>query len=450
MTSSVFDNSTPLRTKDQLIAHLEAGCTQTPRMGIEDEKLIVHGETFQRLGFEGQDSIPALLQELARHREAWTPVLEEGQYVGLTESQPLLGNISQEPGGQLEFASHPRDTLQQLWHDYQTYLQLLKHIMEQKGWVALSTGVDPLTPLEQAPRVSKRRYDIMRAYMPHKGDLGLWMMHQTCTTQVSLDFESERDMAQKMRLATQLQPFITALFANSPLREGKVNGYASYRAHIWTRTDPDRCGHLTFALEPGMGFERYVDYALEVPLYFLYRDGGYQPVERGITFRQLMEDPTKAPFAGELILADWEMHLTTLFPEVRLKNIIELRGADTCRPEWVPALVAFWIGALYHAPTTEALIQLLKSWKGEVFVELAADVPRQGMLASVQGQSLFHWAQQILPLIYQGLVARNLGEEVFLEPLERLLEAKATPADLQTLIFQETGDLGPVLAYLAI
>ncbi|MGL5720699.1 MAG: glutamate--cysteine ligase, partial [Alphaproteobacteria bacterium] len=316
MTASIFQDQTPVRSKDLLVEQFEKSCKPEQKIGLEDEKFIYTEANFQRLGYEtspGSFSIPTLLREMARNQPGWEPVLEENNWIGLSGKQ-TLGMISLEPGGQLEFASHPWTSLHELWENYQGYLRLLTQVTQQQGLLVLNSGVDPLTPLSAAPQVPKQRYNVMRAYMPQQGTLGLWMMHQTCTTQVSLDFATERDMVQKMRLGLLLQPLVTALFANSPFREGKLNGYESYRAHIWTQTDPQRCGALPFVFEAGMGFERYVDYALDVPMYFLYREGMYHPVQEGLTFRQFMENPDKAPLPTEPLLSDWQLHLTKLFP----------------------------------------------------------------------------------------------------------------------------------------
>ncbi|MGL4825650.1 MAG: glutamate--cysteine ligase [Alphaproteobacteria bacterium] len=451
MTAAIFQDQTPVRSKDLLVEQFEKSCKPEQKIGLEDEKFIYTEANFQRLGYEaspGDFSIPTLLKEMAHNQPGWEPVLEENNWIGLSGKQ-TLGMISLEPGGQLEFASHPWTSLHELWENYQSYLRLLSQVTQQQGLLVLNSGVDPLTPLSAAPQVPKQRYNVMRSYMPQQGTLGLWMMHQTCTTQLSFDFATERDMVQKMRLGLLLQPLVTALFANSPFCEGKLNGYESYRAHIWAQTDPHRCGTLPFVFEAGMGFERYVDYALDVPMYFLYREGVYHPVQESLTFRQFMENPKKAPLPTEPLLSDWQLHLTTLFPDVRLKNVIEMRGADSCSPEDAMALAAFWVGLLYHAPTAKAVETLLKSWNIEALLDLAGQVPRLGMGSSLRGKTLFQWAEQLLPLIYQGLVGRNLGEEVFFAPLEQLLEAKTSPAGLQRLIFQETGNLEPVLAYLA-
>jgi glutamate--cysteine ligase len=477
MTATLFQDQTPVRSKALLVEQLEKSCKPEQKIGLEDEKFVYTQTPFRRLGYEGAVdalggdaernasapySIPLLLKEMARQQPGWEPVLEQDHWIGLSGGRSAglsggfsgknatLGMVSLEPGGQLEFSSYPWTSLHELWENYQGYLRLLEQITEQHQLLVLTSGVDPLTPLFAAPQVPKQRYEVMRTYMPSKGALGLWMMHQTCTTQVSLDFATERDMVQKMRLGLLLQPLVTALFANSPLCEGTLNGYESYRAHIWTQTDPDRCGSLPFVFEAGMGFERYVDYALDVPLYFIHREGTYHPVQKGLTFRQFMEDPAKAPLPTEPLLSDWQLHLTTLFPDVRLKNVIEMRGADSCSPENAMALAAFWVGLLYHAPTAKAVEALLKGWRIEALLELSNQVPRLGMAATLGGQTLFQWAAHILPLVYQGLVARNLGEEVFFEPLEQLLEGEISPAGLQKLIFQEAGGLKPVLAYIAL
>ena len=314
----------PIAGKHQLVEYIEQG-NKPPaqwRIGTEHEKFGFDLETLRRMPYEGPKGIGALLRGLQRF--GWEPVEEDGNVIALTCG---ACNITLEPGGQFELSGAPVETIHQTCDEVQTHLKQVKEVGNELGIGMLGMGFDPKSTRDEVPWMPKGRYKIMRDQMMRRGKLGLDMMLRTCTVQVNLDFESEADMVRKLRVSLALQPLATALFADSPFTEGKPNGYQSYRAHIWTDTDPDRTGMLPFAFEPGMGFERYVDYMLDVPMYFVYRDGHYLDTT-GQSFRDFMVGKLPA-LPGEIpSMGDWVNHMTTAFPEVRLKRFLEMRGAD--------------------------------------------------------------------------------------------------------------------------
>ena len=323
------------------------------RIGTEHEKFVFHLETLESAPYEGAWGIRALLEGLTRF--GWEPVLENGNPIALAKSDC---NISLEPGGQLELSGAPLETIHQTCDEVHTHLAEVKEVAGELGVGLVGLGFHPRARRDEIPWMPKGRYRIMRDYMPKRGALGLDMMVRTCTVQVNLDFESEADMIRKMRVGLALQPVATALFANSPFVEGKPSGYYSYRSHIWEDTDPDRCGILPFVFEDGMGFERYVDYVLDVPMYFVYRDGRYIDAS-GQSFRDFLDGRLPALPGEKPMMSDWEDHLTTLFPEVRLKRYIEMRGADGGPWRRLCALPALWVGLLYDRGALDAACELI-------------------------------------------------------------------------------------------
>jgi len=335
----------PITDRRQLVEYLEQGCKPKNdwRIGTEHEKFGYTHDDLRPLPHAGERSITALLEGMARRFE-WEVVIEAGEPIALQKD--ARGNITLEPGGQFELSGAPLETIHETCAEVHEHLRQVKCVAEPLGVGMIGLGFQPKWRREEMPWMPKGRYRIMRDYMPKKGRLGLDMMLRTCTIQVNLDFGSEADMIKKFRVALALQPVATALFANSPFTDGEPNGFLSYRSHIWTDTDPDRCGILPFVFEDGMGFERYVDYVLDVPMYFVYRDGRYIDAS-GQSFRDFLKGQLPA-LPGEIpVLSDWEDHLSTLFPEVRLKTFIEQRGADGGPWNRLCALPALWVGLLY-------------------------------------------------------------------------------------------------------
>ena len=425
----------PIESRDQLVAWLEAGVKtdrSSWRIGTEHEKLGFHVDDLSPLGYEGPVGVRAMLEGLRDHF-GWQPIMEKGNIIGLKD--PAGGaSITLEPGGQFELSGAPLKTLHETCSEVNSHLEQVRTVAEPLGIGFLGVGFSPLWTRAETPIMPKGRYNIMRAYMPTKGDLGLDMMLRTATVQVNLDFAEERDMVEKLRIGLALQPVATALFANSPFTEGKPNGYLSFRAHIWHDVDPDRTGLLPFVFEDGMGFERYADYALDVPMYFLYRDGQYIDMT-GMTFRQFLEKggSYNAPGARPTI-GDWVDHLTTLFPEVRLKRFIEMRGADGGPWRRLCALPAFWVGLLYDAGTQDEALQLVKDWSFKEIEGLRAAVPREGLNAVIGGRTVREVASDVVALSRQGLSRRAQtddgdDESGFLDTVEDIIAKGRTPAE---------------------
>jgi glutamate--cysteine ligase len=425
----------PIEGRDQLVQFLAEGCKprQDWRIGTEHEKFAYTLDGHRPVPYDapaGGAGIGNLLNGLTRF--GWQPVTERGRTIALKDDAGC--NISLEPGGQLELSGAPVRTLHETCREVNQHLAQVKQVAEPLGVGMLGMGFTPDWTREEMPWMPKARYDIMGRYMPKVGSLGLDMMLRTCTVQVNLDFADEADMVKKMRVGLALQPVATALFANSPFTDGRPNGFLSFRSHIWTDTDPDRCGMLPFVFEDGFGFERYVDYVLDVPMYFVYRDG-YVDVA-GKSFRDFMAGRL-AGFEGQVpYISDWADHLTTLFPEVRLKRYIEMRGADGGPWNVLCALPAFWVGLLYNTGARDAAWDLMKGWTVQELQELRAQVPRHGLKARVGGTSVLELARQALEIADHGLADRDntdgifgQDERQFLTPLKRIVDAGETWAE---------------------
>lgn len=428
----------PITGKDQLVEYLAAGCKPRSewRIGTEHEKFAYRVDNLRPLPYEGDVGIRALLEGLS-DKFGWQKLYEGSNPVALKKDGC---NITLEPGGQFELSGAPLENIHQTCDEVHTHLAQVKDVAEPLGVHMLGVGFQPKWGRSDISWMPKGRYKIMGAYMPTKGKLGLDMMLRTCTVQVNLDFESEADMVKKFRTSLALQPVATALFANSPFTDGKPNGFLSYRSHIWTDTDPDRCGVPSFVFDEGMSFERYVDYVLDVPMYFIYRDGTYVDVS-GQSFRDFMEG--KLPGRpGELpTMGDWADHLTTLFPEVRLKKFIEMRGADGGPWRSLCGLPALWVGLLYDQETLDAAWDMVKDWTMEEHDYLRAEVPRQALATPFRDSNVQELARRMVELAEQGLRNRKrldssfLDETPFLASLKHIVETGKTPADEQLVQF---------------
>ena len=437
MSTRVSGPESPIiRSRDELVAYLEAGCKPAAewRIGTEHEKFVFHTADHAPVAYEGDRGIRVLL-ELLRDRFAWDEVLEKGNIIALRRKDcPKGGSVSLEPGGQLELSGAPLDTVHQMQEEIRQHLAEVGEVGEELGLGFLGLGFSPKWTLAETPVMPKERYRIMKRYMPTRGRLGLDMMFRTATVQVNMDFSSEADMVKKLRVGLALQSVATALFANSPFTDGKPNGYQSYRAEIWRDTDPDRTGLLPFAFEDGMGFERYVDYALDVPMYFVYRDESYIDVA-GASFRDFLEGKL-APLPGVLpTLDDWADHLTTLFPDVRLKRFLEMRGADAGDLRQLCALPALWVGLLYDSEALDQACALIADWTAAERQALRDSVPRLGLATPFRRSTLLDIAREVVTIALGGLrrrarVGRNGEDErKALEPLLETLEAGRSPAD---------------------
>jgi len=422
----------PITEKRRLIEYLEAGCkpTEAWRIGTEHEKLAYRLEDCAPLPYDGPRSIRTILEGLARF--GWRPILEDGHPIALVDEGGC--SITLEPGGQLELSGAPLHNIHQTCGEIDTHLNQVKTIAADLSIGFLGVGYQPKWPLSEIPWMPKGRYEIMHKYMPKKGTLGLDMMLATCTVQVNLDFDSEATMVQMFRIGLALQPIATALFANSPFKQGRPTGFLSYRSHVWTDTDPDRCGIPPFVLEDGFSFERYVDYMLEVPMYFVYRNGRYIDVS-GQSFKDFLAGRLPG-YPGEYpTIADWTDHLTTAFPEVRLKQFLEMRGADGGPWNRLCALPAFWVGLLYDTSARDAAWDLIKDWTREEIAVMQSDVARLALKAPFRTGTVRDLALRALQISRDGLCRRRiedgvgLDETKFLNPLFRIAESNFTPAE---------------------
>ena len=430
-----MSDAAPL-SKDQLIQAMSKG--EKPRdqwrIGAEHEKFGFDRTSLKRPGYEGANGILAMLQGLQRF--GWTPVEEAGYLIALERrnAEGFSASISLEPGGQFELSGAPLQTIHDICSETGQHLMEVKQVADQLNLGFLGVGFDPLWRREDIPVMPKGRYNIMRAYMPRKGQLGLDMMLRTSTIQANLDFESEADMVMKFRTSLALQPIATALFANSPFTEGRPNGFLSARANVWTDTDPDRTGMLDFVFQDGFGYERYADYALDTPMYFAKRGETYHDLS-GQSFRAFIEGKVDALLGERATIKDWGDHLTTLFPEVRLKQYLEMRGADGGPWSRICALPALWAGILYDAPSLAAAWDLCKDWEIEDHERLRRDVTRLGLKAEVAGRSVRDVAVDMVSIAKQGLKNRArfsggmVDERGYISELEDIADSGVTSAE---------------------
>jgi glutamate--cysteine ligase len=425
-----------VRSRDDLVAWIAAG--EKPRarwrIGTEHEKFVFHTDTLAPVPYEGERGIAALMNSLIT-RFGWEPIMERDKVIALKRSDDsLAGNISLEPGGQFELSGGAVETLHDTAAETRLHLRQVLSVGEPLGIGFLGLGFSPKWTLAETPHMPKDRYAIMTKYMPTVGSRGLDMMYRTATIQVNLDFANEADMVKKLRVSLALQPIATALFASSPFTEGKLNGFKSMRSEVWRDTDRRRTGMLPFAFEEGMGYERYVDYALAVPMYFVYRDGRYIDAS-GASFKDFL-DGKLAQLPGEHpTLDDWSDHLTTLFPEVRLKRFLEMRGADSGPWQRICALPALWAGLLYDSQALDAAWDLIKDWTAEEREALRNDVPKSALDTRFRDTTVQHIAREVLRISRRGLRSRrrinaaSQDEAVYLDILDEIAISGCTLAD---------------------
>jgi glutamate--cysteine ligase len=424
----------PVETIDDLVAYLAGGCKPREkwRIGTEHEKLPFYIDGNAPVPYEGPRGIRALLEGMQRVL-GWEPILDAGRIIGLG-GPTGEGAISLEPGGQFELSGAQFETIHQTCREGNAHLAQLREIAEPLGIRFLGLGGSPKWKLSETPRMPKSRYQIMTAYMPKVGSHGLDMMYRTCTIQVNLDFESETDMRRKMQVSMKLQPLATALFANSPFTETRPNGLQSWRAEIWRDTDNQRSGLLPFCFSPEFGFADYVEWALDVPMYFVIRDARYYDATH-VTFRQFMAGAlAKALPDGMPNMGDWANHLSTLFPDVRLKRFLEMRGADGGPWRRICALPAFWVGLLYDGEALDAAEALTESWTFEEVQAMRDSVPHDGINAILRNTSLREIGREVVAISHLGLKNRNrknrdgYDETNFLSPLDEVVARGTTSA----------------------
>jgi glutamate--cysteine ligase len=433
MTTRTDDSASPLiESRDDLLSVFSGGekSCERWRIGTEHEKFVYRTADHRAPSWEEPGGIRDLLDGLTEY--GWQPVLENGKIIALSGKD---GTISLEPAGQFELSGGPLENLHQTCAEAARHLDQCKSVGERLGLGFLGLGMWPDKARSDLPVMPKGRYAIMLNYMPKVGSLGLDMMLRTCTIQVNLDYSSEADMVKKFRVGLALQPVATALFANSPFTEGKPNGFKSFRSHIWEDTDPDRTGMLPFVFEDGFGYERYCDYALNVPMYFVYRDGKYIDVA-GESFRAFIDGKLPQLPGEKPTITDWNDHLSTAFPEVRLKSFLEMRGADGGRWSRICALPALWVGLLYDDKALDQAWDLVKHWNIGERERLRHEVPRLALQAvTPDGQTMRDFAGQVLDIAAAGLTRRSRlnsagdNEGGFLDPLRDVVATGMTPAD---------------------
>jgi len=437
-----------IESLDDLTAPMRAG--EKPkadwRIGTEHEKFVYHTDDNHAPSYSEDAGIRDILMSLTRF--GWEPIEEVGPdgTANVIAMKGADGTVSLEPAGQLELSGAPLETLHETCNETGRHLAQVKEIGEECGVGYLGLGMWPDKTREELPVMPKGRYKIMMNHMPKVGNLGLDMMLRTCTIQVNLDYSSEADMVKKFRVGLALQPLATALFANSPFTEGKPNGYLSYRSHIWSDTDPHRTGMLPFVFEDGFGYQRWAEYMLDVPMYFVFRDGKYIDAA-GLSFRDFMDGklsvlPGERPTAG-----DWWDHLSTAFPEVRLKSFLEMRGADGGPWSRICALPAFWVGLMYDQGALDAAWDRVKNWTMEEREKLRNDAPRLGLQSPLPGGGTMQdLGREVLDIAHKGLSARarlNVSgdnETGYLETLDEIVSTGKVPA--QRLLDAYHGEWG--------
>ena len=420
----------PIQSRDDLVAYIAAGAKPKSewRIGTEHEKFVYSLTDYKPLAYETRPGIRQLLEGMKRF--GWKPIMEGPNIIGLSLDGAAL---SLEPGGQFELSGAPMKNVHDTCEELNTHRHQVREVCAEIGAGCLGVGFAPTWTLAETPVMPKGRYAIMRDYMPKVGGYGLEMMFRTCTVQGNFDYGSEADMVKKFRVALALQPVATALFANSPFREGRPNGFLSYRSHIWTDVDNARAGMLPFAFEDGFGFERYVDYALDVPMYFVYRDGKYIDVS-GKSFRDFLARTIPEVAGITPMMSDWADHLTTLFPEVRMKRYLEVRGADGGAWRRICGLPALWAGVLYDQNALDAAWDLVKDWTSEEREAMRATVPVLALKTPFRDTNVLHLARRMLTLATAGLEARAKGlgiksEKGYIEPFQEIVDRGQTRAE---------------------
>jgi glutamate--cysteine ligase len=421
----------PIESRDDLVRHIAEGAKPSAewRIGTEHEKFVYDLRTHRPLAYDARPGICELLEGMRRF--GWEPVREGDNIIGLIQDG---ASLSLEPGGQFELSGAALRNVHETCNELNAHQSQVREVCADIGAGVIGLGFAPTWSMEETHQMPKGRYAIMRRYMPKVGGYGHEMMFRTCTVQVNLDFSSEADMVKKFRVGLALQPVATALFANSPFREGRPNGFLSYRSHIWTDVDNARAGMIPFVFESGMSYERYVDYALDVPMYFVFRKGRYIDVA-GRSFRDFLERRIPEVKAETPTVSDWADHLTTIFPEVRLKTFLEMRGADGGAWRRICGLPALWTGIYYDQSALDAAWDLVKDWTAEERQQLRDSVPRLAFRAPFRDRSVRDLAREMLAISAEGLKRRaqldsaGTTEEGFLVPLRELVERGYTRAE---------------------
>lgn len=446
------ENTTIIENVDALTAWMAAGVRPCAawRIGTEHEKLGFLRSDLSPVPYEGAYGISALFEGMRRF--GWEGIYEASHIIALErDSDSGRATVTLEPGGQLELSGAPLLTLHETCAEISSHLKEVRAVSDVLGQGWLGIGFSPLWDLDDAAIMPKARYMLMRDHMLTRGKLGREMMYLSCTVQVNLDFMSEADMVEKLRIALALQPIATALFASSPFRGGTLSNCVSERARGWRDTDPDRTGMLPFVFDANFGFERYVEYALDVPMYFVYRDGTYIDA-RGQSFRDFLRGALPALPNEKPTIDDWENHLSTIFSEARLKRFIEMRGADAGPEPWLCALPAFWVGLIYDSGVQAEVLALIFDWSADEREYLYQNVVREGLTTRFRDGRVLDIARRLVELADKGLAARGYGDSVgqderkFLAPLWRIVEEERSLADILRSKYENEwgGDIRPI------
>jgi glutamate--cysteine ligase len=428
-----------IEKKDQLEEYFHAAGKPRERwrVGTEYEKVGIDRSSGKAIPYSGPRGVESILKRLI-DRFGWEPEEQDGHIIALSRDN---AQITLEPGGQIELSGEPCDSIHCTYAEFTQHIRELLEVSDPLDVVFLGLGMQPVSRLEEIEWVPKKRYRIMGPYMPKVGRLGQRMMKQTATVQANIDYRDEKDAMSKFRTGMGLTPIFISMFANSPICDGQLNGYRSYREHIWTDTDKSRSGMLKFAFSPDVSFAHYVEYALDVPMYFIIRNKNYIDMT-GTTFRQYLAYGWNGERAT---LEDWHDHLTTLFPETRIKRYIEVRSADSQPPELMPALSAIVKGAFYESDCLDAAWDLVKDWTWDERMQVYLDSHRDALAARIRRHSLLDLSKELLQIALEGLRRQKmfnaLGEDetIYLEPLDKLLALGKCPADL--LIEKWQGEL---------
>lgn len=424
-------DDTPLENFSQMIEWLEEGSKPKSewRIGTEHEKFPFYTHDFSPVPYEGDKGIKALLTGMQKVLN-WEAITDDDKIIGLAGPNGM-GAISIEPGGQFELSGAPLENIHQTCKESNTHLRAVKKVANDLGIGFLGTGSSPVWTLEETPVMPKSRYEIMTRYMPKVGTRGHDMMYRTSTIQVNLDFNSEACMRKKLQTSLKLQPLSSALFANSPFTQGKPNGELSWRSGVWKDVDNQRGGYQPFMLSPNFGFESYLDWVIDCPMYFIIRDGKYVDMTH-ITFRNFMAGKQKGVVAT---MGDFTNHISTVFPDVRLKRFLEMRGADGGRWQKICALPAFWVGLMYDDDVLDEATDYVKNWTPQMVGQLRDDVPQKALRAEIDGKSLLQVGKDILNMSRRGLEKRAIlnndgfDERVFLNALDEVIAGERTQAE---------------------
>ncbi len=419
------------------------------RVGTEYEKVGIERGSAKAIPYSGPRGVEAILKALSEEYD-WQPQEEEGHVIGLVRGD---AQVHLEPGGQIELSGEPCESIHCTCAEFTQHMREMVEVAERLDVVFLGLGIQPVSFMEEIEWVPKKRYRIMAPYMQRTGTMGHRMMKQTATVQANIDYSDEKDAMAKFRTAMGLSPLITAIFANSPISEGRLNGYKSFREHIWTGTDKDRCGLLPFAFSSSVSFDHYVEYALDVPMYLIIRDGTYIDFT-GVPFRHFLTHGHKGHYA---MMEDWELHLTTLFPEVRIKGYMEVRSADSQPPEMMPAFPALIKGVLYEPDCLQAAWDLVKGWTWDERLELYHDSHRYALGARIRRFSLLDLAKELFQIAWEGLRRQGAlnrdgeDETIYLKPLKDLLFQGKCPADILVEKWEGEleGDIKKLIEYSA-